>query len=346
MNEPEHHAPDWMRLGDWMVGNFEKKQDPLGRDIPPSIPNPLRETLPAVVPIAVVPLQVEVTDLLIDLQTQLTSSSKLASDINRDWARQAGELETTALRAAIQVGAFDSGWLNTWAQAWSSVYNDRLDPAQRDAFLSAATIQRRIILDSGISGRFGDIESRVDQWVASRGAEFVSMVSESQHLAMRSLLTTEVAIGSGLRSTELAIRSAVGLDAQQTRTIATLRTSLRADGVSESIIDRRTSRRAKQLRNARAHRIARTEIAFAHNFGAFEAIRDARDEGSFDEPLLKQWYTSLDERVCPFCGPLHGRIIGLDETFPGNTKTLPATFVPPAHPQCRCVVLYVTRGEL
>jgi hypothetical protein len=43
---------------------------------------------------------------------------------------------------------------------------------------------------------------------------------------------------------------------------------------------------------------------------------------------------------CPFCGPLHGQTIEMDGTFPGRTKLVPASFVPPAHPQCRCVVLY------
>lgn len=45
-----------------------------------------------------------------------------------------------------------------------------------------------------------------------------------------------------------------------------------------------------------------------------------------------EWVTSLDERVCPICAPLHGRKIKIWEEF------LPGVPSPPVHPRCRCWV--------
>jgi SPP1 gp7 family putative phage head morphogenesis protein len=47
-----------------------------------------------------------------------------------------------------------------------------------------------------------------------------------------------------------------------------------------------------------------------------------------------RWITRLDERVCPFCGPLHGKTVKIGEsfrTFRGNVITQS-----PLHPFCRC----------
>lgn len=49
----------------------------------------------------------------------------------------------------------------------------------------------------------------------------------------------------------------------------------------------------------------------------------------------REWQTANDELVCPICGPLSGKVVGLDEPFPGGIDG------PPAHPRCRCWVLPV-----
>jgi SPP1 gp7 family putative phage head morphogenesis protein len=46
--------------------------------------------------------------------------------------------------------------------------------------------------------------------------------------------------------------------------------------------------------------------------------------------FAKVWQTSLDERVCPVCAPMHGMISFLGIGFPNGIKN------PPAHPRCRC----------
>jgi len=105
----------------------------------------------------------------------------------------------------------------------------------------------------------------------------------------------------------------------------------------------------------RADLIASTEVARAQSYADISAWgQSGVIEG-------KEWHTAEDEMVCPFCGPMDGRIIGIDENFfdkgdvqhetstnrNGDAKV--STYnhsyddVPgaPLHPRCRCVLLPV-----
>jgi SPP1 gp7 family putative phage head morphogenesis protein len=83
-------------------------------------------------------------------------------------------------------------------------------------------------------------------------------------------------------------------------------------------------------------RIVRTELTRTSNVGAKKRYLSSG---------LKyvQWNTAIDERVCPICGQLHGKVIEFGESF---TVYLTGTgqkqnkgkniTMPPAHPNCRC----------
>ena len=68
----------------------------------------------------------------------------------------------------------------------------------------------------------------------------------------------------------------------------------------------------------RMEMIARTEILRAHNQGRIKFHREVGVQ-------RLEWMTMEDERVCPVCGPLDGRLFPT-ERFPQQ----------PAHPNCRC----------
>jgi len=74
----------------------------------------------------------------------------------------------------------------------------------------------------------------------------------------------------------------------------------------------------------RAELIASTEVTRAYA----EATREVAAEVEVVRGLV--WMTARDERVCPICGPLHGRLIRKGASFPGGYGQ------PPAHPRCRC----------
>ena len=84
----------------------------------------------------------------------------------------------------------------------------------------------------------------------------------------------------------------------------------------------------------RARLIAETETtrAFAEgNMAYFREVGATRRR--------KQWVTSYDELVCPICGPLHQKIVDLDDEF------APGIMLPHAHPRCRCWIVPVVVFE-
>lgn len=84
---------------------------------------------------------------------------------------------------------------------------------------------------------------------------------------------------------------------------------------------------------SRAEMITRTETNRAFNMGHFQA---ARDSGLI---LKKEWSTHEDERTCSQCGYLDGQKVDFNAKF----KTLDGEefLLSPAHPNCRCRILYI-----
>ena len=50
-----------------------------------------------------------------------------------------------------------------------------------------------------------------------------------------------------------------------------------------------------------------------------------------------KWVTSLDERVCPICSPLDGKIVNINGTYVGGEGA--QAKYPPIHINCRCFVV-------
>jgi len=93
----------------------------------------------------------------------------------------------------------------------------------------------------------------------------------------------------------------------------------------------------KDATRNRAEMIARTEAIRASNFGAVEAYRQS---GVVE---AEEWLAERDDRTCPFCLEMDGKVIGLDESFfdkgdsltvGGNTLKFDMLAVeyPPLHP--------------
>ena len=75
----------------------------------------------------------------------------------------------------------------------------------------------------------------------------------------------------------------------------------------------------------RALKIARTETIAVSNEGALLGYEDS---GVVEK---SEFYAALDERVCPDCNALHGKVYKLADSHG----------VIPVHPNCRCVMLPV-----
>lgn len=94
----------------------------------------------------------------------------------------------------------------------------------------------------------------------------------------------------------------------------------------------------------RAEQVARTET--------FRVANDATHEAWRQSEIVKtiKWFTAADERVCPFCEPMHGKVIGIEDRFfskddeitgsDGSRMSVDYEDIndPPLHVSCRCYV--------
>lgn len=124
-----------------------------------------------------------------------------------------------------------------------------------------------------------------------------------------------------------------------------------ADGISAGEgIDQLSDRVRKvfgDLREYQAKAIAQTESIRAANF----ASRDAWEQSGVVEG--KEWVTEHDGSVCPYCDPLDGKVIDIDDSYfklgdkyRGDADTtIKVDYAdvgePPLHVNCRCVIVPV-----
>lgn len=95
----------------------------------------------------------------------------------------------------------------------------------------------------------------------------------------------------------------------------------------------------------RARTVAHTETFRVANAAGREAFK----QSGVVETV--KWHTAEDERVCEFCGPMNGKIVGVDDAFfkkgdrfvgaDGGVLelTYDDTYDPPLHVNCRCFTL-------
>lgn len=93
-----------------------------------------------------------------------------------------------------------------------------------------------------------------------------------------------------------------------------------------------------------AERLVRTEMVEAYNLqhqAGLELLNEARDPKVTAE-YVQRWDSTLDRRVCPICKDMDRRVAKVGGKFKGGYER------PPAHPQCRCLVVawHVSWGDI
>lgn len=273
--------------------------------------------------------------------------------LTNTWRSQGKAITYKEIREAILAGDIDTAWLEDWIQDYTLFVARYMLPAWEQAIAAAAEELTkkypRFIFDPMADG--------VKAWTANRAAEFVTNVSAAQIEGIRAVVR-RAAVLEDLTVSELAkaIRPMVGLTKQQSIANLNYYKTLRANGMSEKRAQDKALRYAARQHRYRGYNIARTELAFAYNQGSYEGTIQAQSAGFLGE-CVKVWSTADDERVCKICGSLDGKQVAMDEDFyyeftdrDGNTikrrinhKLTDAETgkVPPAHPSCRCAVMYV-----
>lgn len=225
-----------------------------------------------------------------------------------------------------------------WRQDYSRLVVSKIAPRWENAINEAvARISRKYPKWS-----FNATTAGVDQWARDVGAQFVTNSTNAQIMGLRELVRRAASMQDmNVDTLSRVIRPMVGLTRQQASSNMRYYKNLLEHGVSQKqALDLSVRYGARQHRY-RAQNIARTELAFAYNKGADTGVRQAQEQGYMGK-VVKEWCTALDERVCTTCSSLDGVQVGMDEEFNFKTRlTYPGIRrTPPAHPSCRCVVLY------
>lgn len=257
------------------------------------------------------------------------------------WRNQGKAITYKELREAILAGEISTELFEEWQQDYSKFVKEHLYPAWILAMDEAAEELRIKYPEFN----FDPMGEGVRSWTENRGAEFVTSCTRNQIDGLRAVVQRAAVLENiNVDTLARAIRPMVGLYYQQSQANMKYFEKLIESGVKEKRALDLSIRYAARQHRYRGYLIARTELAFAYNQGSYEGIKQAQAAGYMGE-VVKIWCTADDERVCSICGGLEGKVIAIDDDFDFNTKLatpMNPTIkrVPPAHPSCRCTVMY------
>ena len=283
-------------------------------------------------------------DVLAQLRAFLdTAEPELAAILVSRWGYQGNAITYKDLREAILRGDLDPALVLAWQQDYVRFVRNHLQPAWQAAMVTAAGNLHVRQPQWGRPWSFDPMADGVQAWTEQRAADFVTSVTRDQIDGLRAVVQRAAALEQ-LSVDELSrvIRPMVGLYQGQAEANLNYYRRLIESGVSQQMARDKAIRYAGRQHRYRAFMIARTELAFAYNQGAYLGTKQAQASGLLPE-VVKEWSTAFDERVCPACGGMDGMRRAMDEPFPFETRlTDPAVkLMPPAHPNCRCAVKFV-----
>lgn len=240
---------------------------------------------------------------------------------------------------------------------------NRLFIDQRDRLLDAMTLgvgknKKSIVTKTKVNELSDQVLKETDLFVAPLNQLISTFIEAEGIVTIQSLVDGVVFyMQSEAVKGYLKKDSVQGITAMNENTAELVREQL-SEGVEkgESIQELKTRIRDvfSDATDHRAAVIARTEVLKATNFASEEAYRQS------GVVIAKEWLTAKDERVCPFCGPLDGKTVELENVFfeegdeisgrndKGKTVSMTVSLGnighPPLHQQCRCTLIPVLRS--
>lgn len=270
--------------------------------------------------------------------------------LTRMWNDQQQAITYKELREAIQNGYMDSKTLQEWQNDYANFVNEKLRPI----WVEAMIVANQDLMEKHPDYFFDPMNQEVLKWINTHGAQWVSSIADEQKEAISAMLEHSLSGDFTVDELSRAIRPTIGLNKTQAKANLNyykhIKESLLENnlGMKETTAEKKAKdaaiKYAAKQHRQRAFTIATTEMAFAYNKGADEGIKQAQAQNLIGK-VVKVWSTAADELVCEVCGGLDGTEIdmGEDFDFKGHTLYSGQKETPPAHPRCRCVVLYVEK---
>ncbi|WP_051533396.1 phage minor head protein [Anaerovibrio sp. RM50] len=244
--------------------------------------------------------------------------------------------------------AYLSGYneqITEWQNAYTKYIVDYIRPELLKAMQVGATNTDHVKFDS--------TDKDVVKWLDEHTGALITNINEQTRQAVKTLLMYGYENAYSADEMAKVIRPVIGLTKEQAvanaryqknvyETLLEAHTKMKPSVAAKKAEEAAMKYAGKQMRY-RAEVIANTELAYAYNRGYHENMRQAMKAGLIGN-VNKVWSTSYDERTCVTCGALHGKVIGFDDSFENVLKKATGykgvDVVPPAHPQCRCTIMY------
>jgi SPP1 gp7 family putative phage head morphogenesis protein len=278
----------------------------------------------------------------IDINKVIDSESpKLERWLANSWQEQSSAITVREVQKGMLSGKVSSDVFDKWSDDYSRFITEKMTPIWEKSMLSGVDVMVRGIDGIGPENDFQLLGSNIAKWLEARGGQSIQDLTVNQYNAVNSVLTHHVYEDPlSVSNLSKVLRPIVGLTPRDSLAVSKRFSAMISDGATDSVAEKAAQSYAASLKRKRSERIARTEIAMAYNNGARMAVEDAVSSGAITDTVLKRWYAQEDERTCPWCGELDGQAVGIDQTFPAVTEAMPNVYTPPAHPNCRCIVLY------
>lgn len=257
------------------------------------------------------------------------------------WNNQGKAITYKELREAILNGSLDPDILYEWQQDYAKFVAAVMVPAWTYALkeASAPVSQKYTAFTLNLA------EEGVENWIKTKAASFVTNCTQEQIRAINAVVSRAAYMNKlSVDGLARAIRPMVGLTRQQAAANLRYYNKLIEGGLSEKKALERSIMYSARQHRYRGYNIARTELAYAYNKGQDFTVQQAI-ENKYMGTVKKVWCTADDERTCDICGALEGKTIEMMDSFDFQTKLAASNpgikRTPPAHPSCRCTVLYI-----
>lgn len=265
------------------------------------------------------------------------------------WKDQSDAITYKELRESILTGIMTEEQFTAWQEDYVRFFNEVL----KDKIINATTAGGKELAAALLSSAdiYKPMSAGIDNWLTVHGAEWITNMSEEAKDAVSTMIHYTAKGNMTVDELARVIRPTIGLTTPQSLANAKYYEQVKAN-LMEANPQMKEATAAKRAREAaaryagRQHRerammIAETELAYAYNKGADDAVQRAQDEGLL--PKMKSvWCTAADEGVCGICAGLDGVAVDHGDNFDFKGKSLydGQKRTPPAHPRCRCALCY------
>lgn len=254
----------------------------------------------------------------------------------------------TALRAK---GVTRLPFAETWRKAWEELIVGRLE---RGETIGGEWVAAWVATGAKVADHYRDSifkaggtlierDYALTDYIVRESGKRITLMSEAQLEAFRASFRDLMLADSPIHPRSMAkhLQGIVGLDVPRARAVTKQRLAWEAAGVKGEKLDGMVARLQARAQKKRLTTIARHESADAWAQASRDVVDGPWRRGEFARGTIRamEFYTSLDERVCPICGPLHGTVNLWDEAWtfelPGGKSGTAKR--PPIHVQCRCI---------